>query len=446
MPSTPEDWLPILAAQLDAQASRTKRMRDYCNGKPDLPEMGKNLRETWEAFQKKARLNYGGLATQALKSRIRPMGASVGKSATATDAAERILRDNRLRAQFGRAIRDRLETGRGYVVVGRNGDTGKAVVTREKPEFFTALTDPLQPWRVTHAFKVWRDVVAGKDYALVWAPGVRQRFSRDSKDDNGLQRTRAAGGWAPDGEPEAYEGNPPVVSLEREQALIEPHVDLIDSIMLGKLQRLVITAMQAFRQRALKSNGDGAGLDDKDEDGNDLDYTKVFEPAPGALWELPEGIDVWESQQVDIRPLLDGEKADRRDFAAMTSTPLSVFIPEGANQSAEGAANAKEGHVSLAEEEILDVGPALELVMVYALRVEEVDLEGASVTVEFAPPALVSLSEKYAAAAQAKAAGLARRTILRNVLGMTQAEIDEDEAALAEEQLSAFALGGNGDA
>lgn len=447
MPTTPAEWLPVLTAQLDRQATHTKRMRDYCNGRPDLPEMGKNLRVTWEKFQKKARMNYGGLAARALKTRIRPMGASVADDKELTARVELILRDNRLRSQFGRAILDRLETGRGYIVIGGRDD--RAVITREKPEHFTVKTDPLQAWRVTHALKVTRDEVTGQDSAIVWVPGQRQRFTRSAKDSNGVARTRAAGSdWEPAGDPDIYDGNPPVVSLEREQALIEPHLDLIDSIMLGKLHRLVITAMQAFKQRALKANADSDGLDDKDEDGNDIDYSSVFEPAPGALWELPVGIDVWESESVDIRPLLEGEKADRRDFAAVSSTPLSVFIPEGANQSAEGAANAKEGHVALAEDEILDVGPALDLVLVYALRAEGADLGDATVSVEFAPPALVSLSEKYAAAAQAKAAGLARRTIMRTVLGMTQVEIDDDEAALAEEQLAAFALMGadSGDA
>ena len=38
---------------------------------------------------------------------------------------------------------------------------------------------------------------------------------------------------------------------------------------------------------------------------------------------------MWESAETDIRPLLEGEKTDARDFAAVTLTPLSVFIPSG---------------------------------------------------------------------------------------------------------------------
>lgn len=453
MPTTPEEWLPILARRLDQRAPRTKKLRSYCDGDAPLPEMGKNVRASWEAFQKKARINYGGLAVWALKRRIRPRGVRLANNDAALAAAQRIWRDNRLTVQFGAAIVDRLEVGVGYVVIGRDA-AGKAIVTREKPELFYAITDPVRPWRAKQAIKVWRDDIAGRDFAWVWVNGSRQKFVRESKVNGVLYGRAFSADWQPsadlDGKPivEEYDGDPSVIVLERpsHQALIEPHLDLIDSINLGKLQRLVITAMQAFKQRALKKSGDGEGLSDKDDDENDVDYQKIFEPAPGALWDLPEGIDIWESESVDIRPLLEGEKADARTFAAVTTTPVSVFLPDGANQSAEGAANAKEGHISLAEDEIDDVSPGLALAIVYALQFEGVDLGDATVEIDLAPPALVSLSEKYAAAAQAKGAGLARKTILRTVLGMTPDEIKQDELDLADEQLAAFMLtGGQGD-
>jgi hypothetical protein len=445
VPTTPEEWLPILAKRLDDRADRIQRLRSYCNGHAPLPEMGKNLRETWEAFQKKARINYGGLAVWALKRRIRPRTVRIGDLQPDDEllvAARRIWRDNRLHRQFGDAIRDRLEVSVGYLVVGRDA-AQRAVVTREKPEFFVAVTDPVRSWKTIAAIKVWRDPIANLDYAWVWVEGQRQKFQRPSKVDSVWQKRAYSETWELSGDPEAYDGLPPVVVLERpdHQALLESHLDAIDGINLGKLQRLVITAMQAFKQRAIKSSESGE-LPDKDDEGNDIDYRKVFEHAPGALWDLPAGVDIWESPGVDITPLLNGEKADRRDFAAVTSTPLSVFMPEGENQSAEGAANAKEGHVSLAEEEIDDLGPGLAVALVYALKVEGQDLADQTVEIDFAPPALVSLSERYAAAAQAKAAGLSRKTILRDVLGMTPEEIKLEEANFADEQLAAFALTG----
>lgn len=438
MPNTPDEWLPVLAKQLDARAEHVKRLRSYCDGNAPLPEMGENLRASWKAFQRKARLNYGGLAVRALKNRIRPLGVRAGADEDLSLAAERIWRDNRMATQINLAVRDRLETRWGYLAVGLD-DERRAVVTREKPELFIAATDPLKPWRATAALKVWRDKVAGKDYALVWCEGRRQRYVRDSKDQvSGIVHVRATpwrgrGEWEHAGPEETFEGLPPVVVLERPdgRALIEEHLDIIDSINLGKLQRLVVTAMQAFKQRGIKGE-----LPQKDADGNDIDWARVFEPAPGALWDLPEGIDVWESQQTDIRPLIEGEKADKQDFAALTSTPLSVFLPEGANQSAEGAASAKEGHVALAADEIDDIRHEVAMAVVHALRAEGHDLGDATIEVAFAPPALVSLSEQHDAASKAKANGVPLRTIMRTIYGWSPEEIRQVEADLMAEQLS----------
>lgn len=441
MPSTPDEWLMILVKRLDARAERTARLRSYCDGNAPLPEMGKNVKASWIAFQRKARINYGGLAVRALKNRIRPLGVRVGDGSDTELVAkcERIWRDNRMATQINLAVRDRLEVRVGYIVIGRSDD-GQAVVTREKPELFIAAADPLQPWKARAGLKVWRDDATGKDYALVWADGERQKYERSSKDVAGQLLKRATpfqsnGKWTKVGEPETFTGPPPIIILERPdgRALIEEHTDVIDSINLGKLQRLVVTAMQAFRQRAVKGD-----LPDEDEDGNAIDWGKVFDPAPGALWDLPAGIDIWESQATDIRPMLEGEKADARTFAAVTSTPVSVFIPDGTNQSAEGSANAKEDHVAMAADEIDDIRPGIAMALVHALRIEEVDLGGVTIEVDFAPPAIVSLAEQHDAASKAKANGVALKTIMRTIYGWSPEQIRLAEADLLDEQFNAL--------
>lgn len=438
---TPDEWLPILTKRLDARQPRVTLLRSYATGNAPMPEMGNNVRASWAAFQKKARTNYGGLCVDSLANRMVVNGIAIGSSGNtnALSAARRILRDNRWDVQVADAIRDYLITSTGYILV--STEDGKAVITREMPEQAIAAVDPLRPWKARAFFKAWRDLDDGNDYSFVLATGIRQRYVRKSKNDRGVQIPRVSGEWEKLGEPETFEGDPSVVVLQRPDGigLFEPHLDVIDRINLGKLQRLVITAMQAFRQRATKG-----GLPTEDEEGNSIDYAKIFEPAPGALWDLPEGIDIWESEQTDIRPLLEGEKADARDFAAVTRTPISVFIPEGANQSAEGAANAKEGQIFQAKDEIARVTVGLAVAVVYALRVEGVELGSDTVEVLWEPPAHVSMSEKYAAAAQAKAAGLSLRSIQRTILGMSPDEIDQEEADRADELLASEALTGNG--
>lgn len=437
MATTPEEWLPILTKRLDDRAPRVNRLRDYANGRAPLPEMGVNTRASWVAFQKKARTDFGGLCIGSLGDRIQSNGLSVGDAESVeSDQARRIWRDNRMDVQLADMVDDYLTTGVGYLVLGAGAD-GAAVITREEPELFYAAPDPLRPMKARAAVKVWRDADELLDFALVWAPGARQLFSRPSAHEGVLIR-RAVGDWVPRAEVEEYDGTVPVVILERQggQGLIEKHTDTIDRINLGKLQRLVTTAMQAYRQRAIKGD-----LPEKDDDGNKIDWAKTFEPAPGALWDMPEGVDIWESSPTDIRPLLDGETQDARDFAAVTRTPISVFVPDGANQSAEGAANATAGQVAQAWNEIARLEPGLEVALVYALRIEGVDLPpDTTVDVSFQNPAYVSLSEQYAAAAQAKAAGVPIKTIMRTILGYSPEQIATADLERAEEQLNAATL------
>lgn len=446
MATTPAEWLPILAKRLDARQARIARNRSYSNGNAPLPEMGKNTRSTWVAFQKKARTNYGGLACESLGGRMVPNGVRVGASMTTPGvlAARRVWRDNRLDVVFGDAISNMLTTSVGYLITGVRD--GQPIITSEKPEQVITAPDPTQPWRARAALKAWRDPDLGVDYALVWLPGVRQQFVRKSTNDNGTPLDTVAGDWDVFGEPETFAGGVPVYVLENKDGVaeFEPHIDVIDRINLGKLQRLVVTAMQAFKQRAMKG-----GLPDQDEDGNAIDWAKLLEPAPGALWDLPEGIDVWESEQTDIRPLLEGEKADARDFAGAIRTPISVFIPSGENQSAEGAANAKEGEIQKAKNRIARATAPMSASILDALRVLGVDT-GDTVEVLWMPPEHVSFTEKTQAAAQAKAAGMSARWIKQNIMGMSPDEIAQDEADAATDQLLAATLigaaGGTGNA
>lgn len=426
MAVTPTEWLPILAKRLDDRRSRVDLLTSYTTGDAPLPEMGKNTRAAWQKFQKEARTSFGLLVVEALADRFVPNGVRVGgdEESDAAVAARRIFRDNRLSVVFPDAARGAFTTSVGYLIVGER--EGKAVITAESPEYVITSPDPLYPWISRAALKVWRDVDSRVDYAHVWANGERQKFSRPILNEQTRKPYRRAqdGPWEPIGEPERYQGNLPVFALENKNGLgeFEPHLDILNRINRNLLQRLTTVAMQAFRQRVLKG-----GLPDKDDDGNDIDWAKALEPAPGALWDLPEGIEIQElaDGSAGITAMLEAEKADIRAFAAVTQTPLPMLMPDGQNQSAEGAASAREGLVLKAEDRVERFKPALALAMVYALRIEGfTDLD--DVEVLFAPAAYVTMSEKYAAAAQASGL-LAVKTIQKQILGMSPAAINEDE-------------------
>lgn len=441
---TPREWLERLTAQMDQRQGRIKLLRSHINGNGPLPEMGPKLRESWIRFQKRARSNPAKLIVAPLVERIVPNGITIGgeTDTPAVVAAQRIWRDNRLNVAVREAIRDCFVTSVGYLLVTID-DEGHALVTRERPEQLFADPDPQRPWKARAAIKVWRDNLANTDYLILWAEGMMTQWKRPSVDKRSHVINRISGDWEPIlGATTEYEGSAPVVILENEDLIgeFEPHLDLCDRINWEILQRLVVTAMQSFRQRALKVHADAA-LPDEDEDGHDVDYQQIFDPSPGALWELPPGVEIWESQPTDIQGILNATKDSWRELAAITGTPLSIMLPDSANQSAAGAEAPQRQLVSKARDRIERFKPALAVMMVKALEIEDVELDGQTVEVLFEPPHAVSMTEKYAAAAQARAAGEALETIQRNILGYSPEQVAQDKQRRSEEALAlAFSL------
>lgn len=438
---TPAEQLPVLLSALADRMPRIKMNRRYADGDAPLPEMGANLRESWEAFQKKSRTNLGGRTCESLAGRIVPMAVRVGSNnGPAADAARKYWRDNRLGAVFADAIWNALTTSYGYILT--QVIDGVPVPTSERPEQMITLPDPLQPWKARAAVKAWRDSFGRVDRATVWTPGIEQRFKRSAVTDSGSFIALSADGWELDGDEIEIDGGVPVHVLvnDHEMAEFEPHIDLIDRINLGKLQRLTTVAMQAFKQRALE------GLPDKDPDDNDIDYSGVFEAAPGALWDLPEGVKIHELADGSngINAMLKGEESDIREYCGVTGTPMSNFLADSQNQSAEGSIAAKEAEIAKAQKRTELFRPPFEGVVLDALRVLGVDA-GETVEVQFAPPAYVSFQEKGSAASLAKAAGMSSRWIARHIWGMSPDEISEMEQDVALEQLMTFG-DANGDA
>lgn len=435
-----QQWVEYLTGKLDRSKDRALFLRSYTNGHAPLPEMGPNLRASWAAFQRKSLTNSGGLVVSTLAERIVPNGIIVGDANDSPQvlAAQRVWRDNRMDVAVSEAVFDALTTGYGYLLVTQGVD-GHAVVTREDAAQFYVEPDPTQPWKAIAAVKVWRVPSERTDYMVVWADGVKLGYTRDSYTDDKLIRS-VQGGWHPTLTMEEYEGNPPVVILENKDGKgeFQSQIGLIDRINWGILQRLVTMSMQAFRQRALKvdDSQNGEGLPDTDEDGNDIDYKSLFEPAPGALWELPPGVEIWESQQTSFQDMLTAVKDDWRELAAETATPLSAMLPDSANQSANGAEEPQKQLVFKAKDRIQRFRPALNVAMVKALQIEGMDIGDQTLEVVFEPPNAVSMTEKYAAAAQAKAAGEALETIQRNILGYSPEQIAQDKQRRAEEQLN----------
>lgn len=436
---TPEQWLPLLTRRVDYNWTRVELLRSYCDGNAPMPELGRNTKEAWMKFQKEARTNWGLLIVEAVVNRLIPNGITVGGSATSPAAkrAQRIWRNNRMDQVFRDWVRFGLMFRQSYLTTWA-GDDGDAILTADSPETMYASVDPLQPWKVRAAVRWWRDLDIDEDRCIVWSQDSWQMFSRKlltqgSENQAARVPVRLHGQWDPIG-PVHYTGNPPPVAVYNNPGFsgeYETHIDLINRVNRGILERLTTQALQAFRQRAMKG-----GLPERDARGNRIDWAQFFEPAPGVIWDLPEGIDIWESQPTDIRPMLDSSKDDIRQLSAVTRTPLPVLMPDNANQTAEGADAARDGHIFKCGERLTEAQSGLQMALRVALSTEGIEIDQ-DTTIEciFKPVDRVTVAEMYLAAMNAKNAGESWASIARNILGYSPEQIAQDMLDRTQEAL-----------
>jgi len=436
IPSTPEEWLALLAARLDERQGRLQVLRDYLNGNPPLPEGVVNDEDAYQQFQPKSRTNFAELVVDAVAERMRIGGFQVGTDSDDDDAARAVWRRNMLDVGSADIHRDMLAVGVSYAVVGPDRS-----VMVESPEF--CITDDDPRTKLPRAgLIVWRDHAEGMDYADLLLPKTVERFRRPVKASTRLApkgsftssaaagffsetpveftRAWATGDWETVNPPRMHGfAEVPIVKFANRDEVgeFERHLDILDRINWGLLQRLVITAMQAFRQRAIKGE-----LPTHDAEGAEIDYGAVFAPGAGALWTLPDGVDIWESQQTDIQPILTAIKDDIQHLAAVTRTPMSTFMPEGANQSAEGAAFAREGLVFKTEDRIARADASWSRLMRLVLDTDEV-------VTKWLPAERQSLAERADAAS--KAQDLPWRTRMEEIWQFSGEEVDRMEAERA---------------
>lgn len=450
IPSTPEQWLAVLSARIDARAALIDEQRQYLTGNAPLPEGATTHRDAYQQFQASARTNFPELVVDALVERMVIAGFAVDGEGTDNDTARAIWRRSRMDAGSADVHRDMAGVGYGYAMAYRAAD-GRVRISHEPPEFVIVDVDPTNPDDVRAGLKVWRDTTAGVDVAMVHTPGQVTRFQRPAKiqaasqstlyrsADGSFEPSRHGGTAPPFTQPSKWAGDwelysdgltgldrVPIVQMVNRGGLGEfaTHTDLLNRINWTVLQRLIISAMQAFRQRAIKGD-----LPEVDGEGNAIDYAAMFVPGADALWTLPEGVDLWESGQTDIQPILSSVKDDIQQLAAVTRTPMSVFQPDGANQSAEGAALAREGLVFKAEDRIARVTASWDILMGMALELD--GQPGAQVETVWTPAERTSLAERADAAT--KAADLPWRARMQHIWGFSGDEIDAMEAQRAAE-------------
>jgi hypothetical protein len=338
----------------------------------------------------------------------------------------------------------------GYIWVGGKGKDGLPVVTAEDPRNCVTIDDPTDPSVALVAMKLYHDPIRGFDYAHVVLPpkddyvdpetneqltlGTRVRVARRKTSIGRLSHRFSAASWEWDDDNKS--GEYPAVAQGRGTLVhhvtapngvgdIEPHIDVLTRINNMIVDRLWISKFQVFRQRAFQdTNTDpdaGDPFPEEDEKGKKIDWDKELQADPGAMWKLPQGVEIWESTPTDLQGALLSVRDDIKEFASASRTPMYVFVPDAVTGSAEGAALADRTAVGKAEKwqkrmQRPFIAASLDMLAVAGHEVDEIELV-------WGPAKKESVNAQTTAAAQAKTAGVPQQGVWEKYLQADPEEV-----------------------
>jgi len=454
---SPGWWFKKLSRQQAERAGRLQKLKKRYDSDPPLPEGAEKAKEAYAAFQKLARTNYEELIARAVLDRQTTVGfrTAADSDAGGDAAAAALWSANRMAIQAPEILEHKLSMSAGYAIVAppdQHSD-GQAVITAEDPRNCITANDPVRPWLVRAGLKTYWDPDEERDFAYVYLPGVNggpatvHKASKKGKSTSLIPgRPLAPSAWTwDDTVVKLPTSRPPIVHVPNRGGLaeFEKHIDLIDRIRHGILQRMVLVVMQAFRQRALK-NMPSHYPDDwpvREMRGKPIDYSglnDVFVADPASMWLLPPMAELWESTPAELTGILSATKDDVRELSTVSQSPFYMFVPDGANQTAAGATLQREGINFKVEDHNTRDGIAFAQMMSLAFEMMggPENLQRArfgELQTLWRPVERYSLAEK--ADASSKAKGLSPRRLLTDIWQLTPAEAD---AELNAQQADAF--------
>lgn len=275
----------------------------------------------------------------------------------------------------------------------------------------------------------------------VWSPGTNWQWdsSKDDEYDYAL----------------ACESLPIVrLSTVDGQGLYEPYLPMLKRIDREVFDRLCITMMQAFRQRAIRgelpqtyTEEDIDVINGLAEAGDPIDYSKRFAMGPAALWQLPEGIEIWESQTTDTSGLQNIIASDVKQIAAVSGIPLDILSPD-----VQGSANGAELKRETLKFKVQTMNELDAEAIVRMIRMAMV-LDGSKAASEtefemvWKPMDTTSSLEQAQACQLLYQSGLmARRTVLTHRMGFTAQDVAEDDMNRLADQFNTTSQSSNGGA
>lgn len=457
---SPAWWFRVLADR------RQRRLEDYTNGTdlipgvktlnawmentPPLPPGAPEWLPAYQAFHRSTRTNFAEPLVRSATDRMRVLSFRTGASDddNGDDMAARIWDENQMMVEQVDLLTDMLGLRDGYTMIIPDPDGGETPsITALDPHNVYTAHDPVRKRIVRAAINSYHDPDEGLD--VVW---IYLRADRKDQRAQAYKVTKPSSrqpswgtpafryshnAWNWEGPFPMATNRVPIVRFgnRRGKAEFESHLGILDRINRITLQRMLIGELQAFRQRAVR------GLPDRypndypvaEMRGKAIDYAGLFSPGPGSLWQVPPGVEFWESQPIDLRPMLDEEQHEIRTYAGLAGMPVYYFNPSDTQGSAEGASVQRESMNFRVDDRkvIAAVGYAETMSHAFEIMGETARADVTAIDPIWAESEHLSLTEKFNAASQAKASGMASRTIKREVLRWTPRQIvasEDDEA------------------
>ncbi len=429
-PDSPGWWLKRLWTKLEDEQPRYNLLANYQGGNHRLPEGHARAREAYRKFQRKARSNYTGLVSNAVVERLKPIGFRTGSQTTNELDAEawRLWQANNFDARAGQLLLAACSMSVSYVLLIPNPDDPTTPIWSAKdPRQTIVEADPADPRRVRAGLTWYDDDARQLRYLfLLLADAVYQYEGRLPARGRKFQLSQTVLTLDVDSGEQRVVDNPtapnvPLVPFVNRAGLdgdgmgeFEDVLDIQDRINTILLDRLVISKMQAYRQRWIK------GVQSRDENGV---VRAPFTPGVDLLWTTPNNEAAFgDFQETNLKPLLDSVEADIRDLAAITRTPAHYLMAQLVNVSGDALKAAESGLVSKVRERMLHYGESFEQVMRLSFQLKGEQPLPVDAELIWANPEFRTISELYDAASKAGAAGEPWRSRME-LLGKTPAEI-----------------------
>lgn len=405
----------------------------WYQGEPPPPANCKDdYVQAWRSVLKTARLNMAETVVSSISDRLVPTGWRTGgdNDADGDQVAQEVADELDLVNEASQALEDMLWAGRGYLLVsGAQEDTDTEIITREDPlttfvEKSRTNRKPLAGLRVvqdrrTSSFGLQRN----RTEIWLYRPGYVR-----------VGRYAESGAFELEEKKELPDENYfPLVEIRnrRDQGEFERHIDSLKRVNDSMFNRLVLTKLQAHRQKALQKDAKYLDTDDVVEvDEND------FVSGPDTLWNLPPGVTLWESSVADLTQVRMMVQDDIKYLCAASGTPLADAVPDAANQSAKGSQIVEDKYLFRIQDRQRRADRALAQVLslIFKLRGDQERAQVHKIQTIWEPIQRYGLQEKTQAAAVVKDV-MPNDWIATNVLQVRPADLPAIDRMRLNDQL-----------